>query len=192
MVRTVSYAPYDRLGIVSTPRLTTTSYIVLGLVDGCEPATPYDLKRIAQLSIAHFWTLRHTQLYTECERLATVGYLAEQREDHGRRRRLFRLTDDGRVALDAWRADPVVEEPAVSDASVLKLFLGADPAVIARQQLPVHEGLLAGYERLAADGGPPMSAGQRLALQAGIEVERAYVRFWASLPDAADAAVRRS
>ena len=167
---------------MSTPRLTTTSFIVLGLVEQIEPATPYDLKRAAQLSVVNFWTLTHTQLYTECERLADVGYL---------RRASARSTvaaggcsvspASGRAALDAWRADPVVEESLVRDASLLKLFLGGDAAAIAREQLPVHRRSLETYEALAGDGGPPMADGPRIALRAGIELERAYVAFWSSL-----------
>ena len=166
---------------MSTPRLTTTSFIVLGLVEQCEPATPYDLKRVAQLSVVNFWTLPHTQLYTECDRLADVGYLDEEREEHGRRRRLFRLTDSGREALEAWRADPVVEEGSVRDASLLKLFLGGDPEAIAHEQLPMHRQSLTTYEALAEASGPLTPGGPRRALQAGIEIERAYVHFWGSL-----------
>ncbi len=166
---------------MSTPRLTTTSFIVLGLVEQIEPATPYDLKRVAQLSVVNFWTLPHTQLYTECERLAAVGYLDEQREQHGRRRRMFRLTAGGRAALDGWRADPTVEEGVVRDASLLKLFLGGDAAAIAREQLPAHRRSLESYEALAGGDGPPMAQGPRTALRAGIELERAYVAFWSSL-----------
>ena len=36
------------------PRLTESSYIVLGLLERFEPATPYDLKRLAQVSTSHF------------------------------------------------------------------------------------------------------------------------------------------
>ena len=44
-----------------------------GLLDRFEPATPYQLKQIAQVSIFHFWSIPHTQLYTECARLAEGG-----------------------------------------------------------------------------------------------------------------------
>ena len=59
-------------------RLTETSYIVLGLLEQGEPATPYDLKRFAQLSTSNFWSVPHTQLYTECARLAGEGLLDER------------------------------------------------------------------------------------------------------------------
>ena len=77
---------------MSTPRLTETSYIVLGLLEQAEPATPYDLKRLAQLSTNNFWSVPHTQLYTECARLAGEGLLDERQEQTGRRRRIYRLT----------------------------------------------------------------------------------------------------
>src|SRR5258708_34681542 len=91
---------------MSTLRLTETSYAVLGLLEHCEPATPYQLKQIAQESIFHFWTIPHTQLYTECARLAEGGLLDERREEKGRRRRLYRLSAAGRKALKQWRARP--------------------------------------------------------------------------------------
>jgi PadR family transcriptional regulator AphA len=60
---------------MSSPRLTETSYIVLGLLEKAQPATPYDLKQLAQVSTVNFWALPHTQLYTECARLTEQGLL---------------------------------------------------------------------------------------------------------------------
>src|SRR5581483_3624746 len=97
------------IATMSTVRLSETSYAVLGLVEQLEPATPYRLKQIAQVSILHFWSIPHTQLYTECARLADAGLLSERREQTGRRRRLYRLTATGRKALQEWRADPNTE-----------------------------------------------------------------------------------
>ena len=73
---------------------------------GDGPATPYDLKQLAQVSTAKFWSVPHTQLYTECARLAREGLLSEQREQTGRRRRIYRLTDAGSQALEQWRSEP--------------------------------------------------------------------------------------
>src|SRR5258708_19766565 len=91
---------------MSTARLTETSYIVLGLLERLGQATPYDLKQLAQVSTVNFWTVPHTQIYTESGRLAEAGLLVEQREGTGRRRRLYELTERGRVAFEAFRADP--------------------------------------------------------------------------------------
>jgi PadR family transcriptional regulator AphA len=167
---------------VSSVRLSTTSYAVLGLLEQCQPATPYQLKQAAQISIFHFWTIPHTQLYTECARLAGAGLLAEEREEGGRRRRIYRLTDPGLKELDQWRASPETELYELRDPGLLKLFCGADPEVVARRQLDRHEERLALYEQLAA-GQEALPEGVRLALEAGMGHEHEYVRFWSGLVD---------
>ncbi len=162
-------------------QLTPTSYIVLGLVDFCGEATPYDLKRLVALSLGNFWSVQHAQLYTETSRLAAEGLLDESRERSGRRRKVYSLTNAGRRELRAWAAEPTSELYELRDIGLLKLFFGADPTAIAPDQLEAHRARLAEYEELMATGdgtGPP---GPRLALEAGIEHERLYVRFWARL-----------
>jgi PadR family transcriptional regulator, regulatory protein AphA len=58
--------------------------------------------------LAEFWPLPHSQLYDEPARLAEAGLLVEQREQLGRRRRIYHLTDTGRGALREWVRDPEV------------------------------------------------------------------------------------
>ena len=165
---------------MSTTRLTTTSYAVLGLLEICQPATPYRLKQAAQVSIFHFWTITHTQLYAECARLAEAGLLAEDREDGGRRRRLYSLTPAGLAALDRWRDSPEADLYELRDPGLLKLFCGADPVALAQTQLARHEQRLAAYEQIAKQD---MTDAMRLALEAGTAHEREYVRFWSELRD---------
>jgi DNA-binding PadR family transcriptional regulator len=170
---------------MSSVRLSNTSYAVLGLVEQCQPATPYQLKQVAQVSIFHFWTIPHTQLYTECARLAEAGLLAEDREETGRRRRLYRLTDAGQETLNEWRSTPDSDIYELRDPGLLKLFMGADPAAIAPRQLEWHQQRLALYEQLASSAAG-MLDGPRLALESGISHEREYVRFWSELAGGAE------
>ncbi len=169
---------------MSSPRLTETSYIVLGLLEttGEDGGTPYDIKRAAQISVFNFWSVPHTQIYTECDRLAKAGLLTEQREDGGRRRRFYRLTDEGRSALDAWRAEPTEELYELRDLGILKLFFGSDPAQLAQAQLRAHERKLVEME--GAVTMPWMPEGMRLSIEAGINAERAAIRFWKRLATA--------
>lgn len=162
---------------VSTVRLTPTSYVVLGLVEAQAPATPYELKQTAQVSIANFWPVPHTQLYSECSRLAEAGLLDEHQETSGRRRRVYEMTTAGTSALDEWRAGVDDEMPLaeVRDLATLKLFFGADPAALAPGQIAAHEAKLAEYEEIAAMDLPE---GMRLALECGIGHEREFIRFW--------------
>jgi PadR family transcriptional regulator, regulatory protein AphA len=178
----------DMLRAMSTPRLTEASYIVLGMLERVQPATPYDLKQVAQLSTTHFWTIPHSQLYFECERLANEGLLSEQREQAGRRRRIYRVTQAGLEALEQWRAEPGEARSEVRDLGMLKLFLGADPAMLASAYLPEHEASLHRYEELRkASGGIEVPRGPWLSLDAGIGHMRENVRFWKRLLEEEDA-----
>ena len=91
-------------------RLGPTSYLVLGIVAMRGPSTPYDLKRFVQLSVGNFWPFPHTQLYAEPARLAEAGLLEETREETGRRRRHYTITD-GRAAAAVRVAQRTREQP---------------------------------------------------------------------------------
>jgi len=166
------------------PRLTPTSYIVLGFVDWAGEATPYQLKRMVARSVGNFWTLQHAQLYTEPDRLAGAGYLTEERERGGRRRKQYRITDKGRDALAEWRAEPTDAIPELRSPALLKLFFGADPAELAPLQLESHRRKLAEYEEIRESATLP--EGPRLALEAGIANERQQIEWWEAVMVSAD------
>lgn len=158
-------------------RLTPTSYVVLGLIEAMQPATPYDLKAAARWGVSNLWALPHTQLYSECGRLADLGLLDEEREDGGRRRKLYRMTDDGSGVLAEWRGDTTPTGWELRDAGLLKLFFGAEPEALAEIQLEAHRARLAEYESIAATSAD-MPRGMWLTLESGIGHEREYIRFW--------------
>ena len=175
----------DAVDPASGIRLTETSYIVLGLLESLAPATPYDLKQAAAVSTFNFYRVPHTQLYTECARLAAAGLLSEEQEEGGRRRRVYELTGAGRDALSAWRSRPAETPYELRDTGILKLFFGADPAMLAQGQLGTHRAQLAAYEALREElsGGPEAWL---LALESGIGHEREFVRFWTALAEGRD------
>src|SRR3954452_14411418 len=102
--------------------MSASSYVVLGLVEQCGTATPYDLKRMVDGSIGYFWDFPQSQLYAEATRLVGLGLLEEEQEATGRRRRLLRVTDAGVDALRAWVATPTDAPSEVRDLGLLKLF----------------------------------------------------------------------
>jgi PadR family transcriptional regulator AphA len=165
-------------------RLTPTSYVVLGLIEQLSSATSYDLKQAAAFGVGNFWSLPHTQLYSEPARLAKAGYLDEARERAGRRRRLYTLTDAGREALERWRDEPTADTYEIRDAGLLRLFFGADPPKLAELQLAAHRESLRRFEAYReAARGADVPEGSLLALEAGIGHEREYIRFWEGLAD---------
>lgn len=159
--------------------LTPTSYIVLGLVNAAGEATPYTLKQMAAATIGNFFSIPHSQLYAEPDRLAEAGYLRVRREEGGRRRKHYSLTARGRKGLAEWLESPTEEMYELRDPGLLKLAMGSDPKRLARAQLPAHEERLRHFQeilRILEASGAPIE--QRLVAECGIGHEREYVRFW--------------
>ena len=175
---------------MSTGRLSTTSYVVLGMIGLRGPSTPYDLKRGIGRSVGYFWPFPHAQLYAEPERLGRMGLLAVESEDGGRRRKTYTLTEAGRGALREWLAAPTNEHFQMRDVAELKLFFNelgdpGDVARLAREQVSQHQQRIAVYEEMQARfGDVPAVARRMVTLRLGLEMEHAALRFWRSLGDA--------
>ena len=177
---------------MSTGPLSSTSYLVLGLLAREGPSTPYDLKRHVAATIGHFWSFPHALLYKEPPRLVGLGLLTEEREQGGRRRRLFSITSAGTDALQAWLERPCWEATELRDPGLLQLFFADQGSSetrgdIAREQLPIHRAKLAGYEKeerleRGSEGTNPgyltLEHWRGQTLRMGVLYERAAVDFW--------------
>lgn len=149
---------------------------MLGLVEMLQPATPYELKNFARFTVHNFWSLPHTQIYTLCDRLLEDGLLSERRESDGRKRRLLSITKAGAKELEAWRNSPSEQKIEMRDLATLKVFFGADPVPIAKEQIELHEKHLAHY--LAIKKAGPIPGGPSHALDSGIAIEREILKIW--------------
>jgi len=175
--------------------LTPTSYLVLGLLAREGPSTPYDLERRVGATLGHVWSFPHTQLYTEPPRLVSLGLANERREEEGRRRRLFTITDRGLEAVQAWLDSPSNEPTELRDLGLLQLFFAdlsgpEERRRIALRQLALHRSKLAEYdndarrERRAAAGQAPGMLDRTAerwrgeTLRMALLYERAAVEFW--------------
>lgn len=156
--------------------------MVLGLLSFAGESTPYELKAGHAASVGNFWSIPHSQLYAEPDRLASAGYVTVRREEGGRRRKHYAITDAGREALAAWLADPATPPAEFREPAMLKLFFGADPKAMAPDQLARHRERLALYralrDELAKD---PGARGAVLTLDAGIRHSQVWVEYWESL-----------
>jgi PadR family transcriptional regulator AphA len=194
---------------MSTEQLTPTACLVLGLLAREGSSTPYDLKRHVAATLGHFWSFPHTLLYGEPARLAGLGLLSEEREEGGRRRRIFTITPAGLDVLRAWLGQPSREPTELRDPGLLQLFfadLGPPEArrAIAAEQLAIHRAKLGEYEedqrieRRSLDAGPGHRTAERWhgeTVRMGLLYERAAVDFWAGIAGSggpADAATARS
>lgn len=169
---------------MSSVRLSTTSYVVLGMVALRGPSTPYDLKRAVGRSIGYFWTFPHAQLYSEPKRLARAGLLDLREEQHGRRRKLYTITTEGRAALREWLAEPVNAHFELRDVAEIKLFFNEladsdDVARLAASQVDQHERRIAEYENMKAKYGDVEGVATRMVtLELGLGMEHAALEFW--------------
>jgi DNA-binding PadR family transcriptional regulator len=169
--------------------LASSAYVVLGLLATYGPATPYDLKQWVDASIGYFWSFPRAQLYVEPERLVRLGMLTELREDTGRHRRVFSVTDTGRQALQDWIRSPDASPVELRDPGLLKLFFGGvvDPAevlALARDERAQHIARLAEYERILPRLESDADAAFALAtIRLGIRHEQVAVDFWQEIVD---------
>ena len=186
------------LSAMSAVRLSTTSYVVLGMIALRGPSTPYDLKRAVSHSVGYFWHFPHAQLYSEPDRLAELGLLELSVEDTGRRRKTYSLTAAGRNALRTWLAAPTNEHFQMRDIAELKLFFNeigdeGNVASLAAEQVEQHRERIAVYEGMVARfGRDPGAEPRMITLELGLEMEYAALRFWTALAAGDLDALRRA
>ena len=102
-----------------TPNAVT--WAVLGLI-ASQPRSGYDIKRIVDRTIRHFWAASYGQIYPELKRLEEAGWIAgDDVPNGGRARRVFRITDTGCEALNGWFAG-LETRIELRDESLLRLF----------------------------------------------------------------------
>ena len=157
-------------------RLTPTSYIVLGLLELAGESTPYGLKQLMAGSVGYFWTLQPA-------RLAEAGYVTEKREETGRRRKLYALTDKGRRALEEWRTESTSELAELREPALLKLFFVADQKALAATQIPANEAQLTELEQIRDTLPDDVPEGPRQTLEMGMRFQRAMIAFWQELAE---------
>ncbi|HXG77123.1 MAG TPA: PadR family transcriptional regulator [Gaiellaceae bacterium] len=87
-------------------KLTTTSYLILGLLSLRRWST-YELAQQMQRSIRYYWPRAESKIYEEPKKLVAHGLATATREYAGRRpRTVYAITDEGRQALRCWLAEP--------------------------------------------------------------------------------------
>lgn len=87
-------------------KLTTTSYLILGLL-ALRRWSTYELAQQMQRSIHYYWPRAESHIYEEPKKLVAHGLATATREYAGRRpRTVYAITDQGRKALEEWLEQP--------------------------------------------------------------------------------------
>lgn len=103
------------------PRLTTTSYVILGHLALRDWST-YELAQQMKRSTSHYWPRAESKIYEEPKKLVAHGLATSKREYTGRRRRtIYRITTEGRTALRSWLDEPG-QAPVVEFEGLVKVL----------------------------------------------------------------------
>ncbi|MFP4395319.1 MAG: PadR family transcriptional regulator [Anaerolineales bacterium] len=83
-------------------------YAILGFLED-EPVTGYDLKKVFDRSIVHFWAADQSQIYRTLSLLHKQGWVRKEIVPQEQRptRKVYHITEEGRAALRAWLATPL-------------------------------------------------------------------------------------
>jgi len=134
-------------------------FAILGFLN-YHPYTGYDLKKIFDTSIRHFWPADQSQIYRTLARLTKQGFaevekvLQEDRPD----RKVYHITDPGRAELLKWLAGPPpLEEPR--SAPLIQVFFAgqlSDDETLAKFEgfAAIMRAILSQYEQVPGQIGP--------------------------------------
>lgn len=94
-------------------------HALLGLLAE-RPASGYELTKQFELSLAHVWSAKHSQIYPELQKMTAASWL-EVGEEGARGRKEYAITEEGRAELRRWLVE---EEPerATRNEAMLRIF----------------------------------------------------------------------
>src|SRR3989304_2198383 len=97
-------------------------YAILGFLQ-YQPFSGYDLKKVFDTSVRHFWPADQSQIYRTLTPLAEQGWVKMEVIDQDSRpnRKLFHITEEGRRELNRWLSTPLPPEESRS-ASLVQVF----------------------------------------------------------------------
>lgn len=104
---------------------TTTSYALLGLL-AVRDWTTYELAKQVKRSLNWFWPRAERKLYDEPKRLVEQGLAMATREQTGQRgKTVYRITAQGRAALEEWLSEPPAPRSIEFEGMVKVFFADA-------------------------------------------------------------------
>ncbi len=155
------------------------------------PLSGYDLKKVFDNSVRHFWPADQAQIYRTLARLAEHGWAVQEVVEQQDRpdRKVYHITDAGRQELRRWLVTPLPQSDHRSPDLIQVFFAGqlTDEEILPiferaarhlRQTLAIYHQIPqdpAAYPRIAAS--PREFAFWRLTLEAGIESAEAQLAW---------------
>ena len=145
-------------------------YAILGFLN-YHPYTGYDLKKIFDTSIRHFWPADQSQIYRTLARLTEQG-LAEMEkvpQDDRPDRKVYSITEAGQAELLKWLSGPPPLGDARSAPLIQVFFAGqlSDEEILAKFEgyAAILRAILAQYDQIPGQI-IPLPTGDQLAARA--------------------------
>ena len=114
------------------PRKNKTRYAILGMLNYM-PMTGYDMKKMSDSSISHFWNENYGNIYPVLKKLEKEKLVSMIREDGNGTpaRKVYTITDEGRTVFQHWLANPPDPE-ILRNELLLQVFFGqwTNPEII--------------------------------------------------------------
>jgi DNA-binding PadR family transcriptional regulator len=132
--------------------LPTSAYAILGLLTFGEQSG-YDLQKLVEQSVGHFFDPAKSQIYSVLRRLVEAGFAVERPvpQDDRPDKRMYRATGAGERALGAWLAAPP-DDDVYRSPFLIHLFFGhlIEPGVLLEQVRAYRRRLAADLEEFEA------------------------------------------
>lgn len=128
-------------------------FAILGFLN-YHPYTGYDLKKIFDTSIRHFWPADQSQIYRTLSRLTEQGFAKMEKIPQEDRpdRKVYHITDAGRAELLKWLAGPPPMGESRSAPLIQVFFAGqlSDEEIVAKFEgfAAIMRAILSQYEQV--------------------------------------------
>ena len=110
-------------------------YAILGFLN-YHPSSGYDLKKIFDTSVQHFWPADQSQIYKTLARLTEQGFVEMEKVAQEDRpdRKVYSITESGRAELLKWLGGPVPMGASRSASLIQVFFAGrlSDAEILAK------------------------------------------------------------
>ncbi len=165
-------------------------HAILGFIN-YKPFSGYDLKKLFDRSVHHFWPADQSQIYRTLSRLSERGWALMEVVAQGNRpsRKVFQITEEGKLELRRWLSAPLPPEECRSASLIQVFFAGQleDEQILTifRRQAELLRGLLSVYDQVPASveqyqhqvDSPRESFFWMLTLECGVTMARAQLEW---------------
>lgn len=148
-------------------------YAILGFLN-YSPLSGYDLKKVFDNSVRHFWPADQSQIYRTLTKLAQHGYVEQEivRGSERPDRKEYHITPTGQEALHSWLLSPLASHD-VRIAALIQVFFAGQLS---------NEQVIALFERLAAEARASLAAYDQIPQPAAADAQAAGLQrerfFW--------------